>query len=1323
MHAVYKLRTTAPKALRIDDAAGIIAPGASRDVAVSIRDTQGESFQHQYRAKTQEKLQVNHMLLTAAQAAMLTAADVKTHVWNVQSLKALVHQEAPAPPPLPPDRQAHSDDSTHAVAAQPPAASAPRLLLLHSPLPPPPWQHHQQPHNVECGPLGAEKPPPPPPLPLPLQQQQPLAAPPLLPPPEVLGLLVKNVSRRTPLTDEELARLRYVRDGLSSAQWQAWLEIARRARSRQSSLASGSREAARRAISASPLRRAAHASAAGSSSSSAANSVGCLKQRHREGDMSQTAAAAAAAAAAAEVAAAAAALLLMVATAAAAAASAPVNMRRGRRTLGTLPHQAVAAAPAAAVVAAAAAAAAAVKEVTVAVAGGVARAPRLAAHDGSGRSAGNATRTAIRQQQQQRTVAAAARAAPPAASVAHRGSAASISVSHSVMVPVDAAVGAQVLQQWLGGGGGGSSGGMGGVAHAPDAAARQQQQQQQPAAQLHSSSNVERTTTPARFQQQGQQQSPAAPPLSSSGGGAAAAAARTVSAATHSAAHQEPSQSNTLHAVAATAPCAAEHDNGRHWLPPRVCERLQAVQRALACAEAVAATAAAELVEAGLWGTDGRSGGREQAADLKGALGKFGAAARGARAALTALAQCSAAAGNVTQQAEDTRTHSVAAARAASGAAAALARETRAHTAAMLHDMALLRGGIEQMARRVRQRSSSSSDGGGGAYADEVRSTGAVMERKQGTVRLWCHIAGSGSDVAVAALSCSLAPAPIDGAAAPAASRSVGGLHHQIGACDDDGSEQMVQLTAGGTPLAFAFDAVFVGGGGGGAAALVAARAAPLLLRHTATLISSLRAEAPPAPFAMISMAAAGAGARSVLHGGVGGVLDRGALSLLMEAVLSVRARDSAQRCAPPVLSVTALEILAGRRRDLLSPAAPTSTGNSGGCSCDGAGGGSGGGAGGAGVCDGGGCSVCGSATSVCVRTLAEWERVAAAISASRLIGVGGPSSAPHPHAHCVVRICVQRSGGGGSGSTGGASTSGDASCARESRGCSPPLAGGSSGCGSTSSAAVLFFIDVAAAADAALPPYTAADWATLQASAAAAAADQVALGEVLGELRAGRPQRQLHSSSGGGGGTLVDVLAEALLPSADVIVVASVRADDAAQAAPLLLFTETVRGPAAAATAAAVSAAAAAAAAPAAAATLLPVPSTALPREAVDAGGSAETATHASSGAAAAALNTCGTPPLLQRSSPRLPLAAAAKSSDGSVRNGIRQSRCSDVGAYSIGTNDDSISAAARIHSAQPGVVPRGAAGAAYASGGTSAVPHHEPAWYPTMLRCADTS
>jgi MSP (Major sperm protein) domain/Kinesin motor domain len=184
LHAVFKVRTTAPKSFRVHPAYDIVQPESSKAVRIECRAEPSAS------CCDGVKFQIRYILLSAAEVAVLTDDDFKTNIWTAASMAQRVSKLVV--------------DALYVPSSSPTRSVSPR---------------QQRPSSARSSSAVAG------------------------PSAHMLELLVKNVTKSTPLSDAEVSELRAARSSLTPEQWQQWLELARTAKAqRRRSSSSSSRQ-------------------------------------------------------------------------------------------------------------------------------------------------------------------------------------------------------------------------------------------------------------------------------------------------------------------------------------------------------------------------------------------------------------------------------------------------------------------------------------------------------------------------------------------------------------------------------------------------------------------------------------------------------------------------------------------------------------------------------------------------------------------------------------------------------------------------------------------------------------------------------------------------------------------------------------------------------------------------------------------------------------------------------------------------------------------------------------------------------------------------
>jgi MSP (Major sperm protein) domain/Kinesin motor domain len=184
LHAVFKVRTTAPKSFRVHPACAVVQPESSKAVRIECRAEPSAS------CCDGVKFQIRYILLSAAKVAVLTDEDIKTSIWTATSMGERVSKLVV--------------DALYVPSSSPTRSVSPR---------------QQRPSSARSSSAVAA------------------------PSAHMLELLVKNVTKSTPLSDVEVSELRAARASLTPEQWQQWLELARTAKAqRRRSSSSSSRQ-------------------------------------------------------------------------------------------------------------------------------------------------------------------------------------------------------------------------------------------------------------------------------------------------------------------------------------------------------------------------------------------------------------------------------------------------------------------------------------------------------------------------------------------------------------------------------------------------------------------------------------------------------------------------------------------------------------------------------------------------------------------------------------------------------------------------------------------------------------------------------------------------------------------------------------------------------------------------------------------------------------------------------------------------------------------------------------------------------------------------
>eukprot|EP00953_Heterococcus_sp_UTEX-ZZ885_P022073 12257-Heterococcus_DN1.PRE.2 len=184
LHAVFKVRTTAPKSFRVHPACAVVQPESSKAVRIECRAEPSAS------CCDGVTFQIRYILLSAAEVAVLTDDDIKTNIWTAASMAERVSKLVV--------------DALYVPSSSPTRSVSPR---------------QQRPSSARSSSAVAA------------------------PSAHMLELLIKNVTKNTPLSDAEVSELRAARSSLTPEQWQQWLELARTAKAqRRRSSSSSSRQ-------------------------------------------------------------------------------------------------------------------------------------------------------------------------------------------------------------------------------------------------------------------------------------------------------------------------------------------------------------------------------------------------------------------------------------------------------------------------------------------------------------------------------------------------------------------------------------------------------------------------------------------------------------------------------------------------------------------------------------------------------------------------------------------------------------------------------------------------------------------------------------------------------------------------------------------------------------------------------------------------------------------------------------------------------------------------------------------------------------------------
>jgi MSP (Major sperm protein) domain/Kinesin motor domain len=184
LHAVFKVRTTAPKSFRVHPACAVVQPESSKAVRIECRAEPSAS------CCDGVKFQIRYTLLSAAEVAVLTDDDIKTNIWTAASMAERVSKLVV--------------DALYMPSSSPTRSVSPK---------------QQRPSSARSSSAAAG------------------------PSAHMLELLIKNVTKSTPLSDAEVSELRAARANLTPEQWQQWLELARTAKAqRRRSSSSSSRQ-------------------------------------------------------------------------------------------------------------------------------------------------------------------------------------------------------------------------------------------------------------------------------------------------------------------------------------------------------------------------------------------------------------------------------------------------------------------------------------------------------------------------------------------------------------------------------------------------------------------------------------------------------------------------------------------------------------------------------------------------------------------------------------------------------------------------------------------------------------------------------------------------------------------------------------------------------------------------------------------------------------------------------------------------------------------------------------------------------------------------